>query len=305
MNKEIRITIVVFLVFLALIFLFLCGNRQTVDSLYLRAESLAGKRVMVAVDGGRIRTRQPKFGRRKKGQKLPGFNPEWKEPKLLVIAELDQEGKQQKGQPPIYEATMGDAEDLYRILVNLCRQLELSQAVEVVCLGDGADWVWNKFNQLETEFKLTGKVTQIVDWYHAVEHIYEIAELHPKMSNQERKAWIEKLKAALHQGQVDLVVHWINQESQKHNVPQMNYFEEKRAQMRYDDYRVNKQPIGSGIVESAIRRVINLRLKSPGSFWKVERLERMLTLRCALKAGRWRTVMKNFTQYNQSKVLVT
>ena len=81
------------------------------------------------------------------------------------------------------------------------------------------------------------------------------------------------------------------------------YFEKRRDKMRYDEYREAKQPIGSGIVESAVRRVINLRLKAPGSFWKPKNAERMLTLRCALKAGRWKTVMSNFTNYNKRKAL--
>jgi hypothetical protein len=280
------------------------------SSMHLQqGESLQGKRVMIAIDGGRIRTRKPKIGRRRKKQKLPGFHPEWKEPKLLVIAELDTEGKQKKDTPPIYEATMGDADALYILLYNLCKRLHLHKAAEIVCLGDGADWVWNTFDKLEKEATTTGKVTQIVDWYHAVEHLHEIAELHPRYRTQKaQQTWVDKLKQALYQGKVDLVIHWIRQEAKKHHTPELKkksrYFEKKRDKMRYDIYRANNQPIGSGIVESAIRRVINLRLKSPGSFWKIERLERILTLRCALKAGRWRVVMRNFTRYNRDRVLM-
>ena len=46
-------------------------------------------------------------------------------------------------------------------------------------------------------------------------------------------------------------------------------------------------PTGSGAIESALRQVVNLRLKSAGSFWLPDNVENMLVLRCALKSGRW------------------
>ena len=50
-------------------------------------------------------------------------------------------------------------------------------------------------------------------------------------------------------------------------------------------------PLGSGAMESAIRRVVNLRLKGAAIFWRGENAERMLHLRCYLKAGRWDEIM--------------
>jgi hypothetical protein len=52
-------------------------------------------------------------------------------------------------------------------------------------------------------------------------------------------------------------------------------------------------PIGSGAVESAVRRVINLRLKSPCIFWTEETAEEMLLLlRAYYKSGRWNLLKK-------------
>ena len=55
-------------------------------------------------------------------------------------------------------------------------------------------------------------------------------------------------------------------------------------------------PCGSGSVESAIRRVINLRLKAPGTFWKIEMAEVFLFLRSQLISGRWLIMMRNVTR---------
>jgi hypothetical protein len=62
--------------------------------------------------------------------------------------------------------------------------------------------------------------------------------------------------------------------------------------MDYARLKANHWPIGSGAAESAIRRVINLRLKGPGNFWHREHTEAMLMLRAYYKAGRW-NLLKN------------
>ena len=66
-----------------------------------------------------------------------------------------------------------------------------------------------------------------------------------------------------------------------------NYFVKNSNRMQYANFNRLKLPTGSGCVESAIRRVINLRLKSPGSFWKLENAESMLFLRSQFLSGRW------------------
>ena len=65
------------------------------------------------------------------------------------------------------------------------------------------------------------------------------------------------------------------------------YFKKNIGSINYQAARKRNIPIGSGAVESAIRRVVNLRLKSAGMFWKVENAEGMLHLRCQLKSGNW------------------
>ncbi|WP_051374771.1 hypothetical protein [Desulfosarcina sp. BuS5] len=72
-----------------------------------------------------------------------------------------------------------------------------------------------------------------------------------------------------------------------------NYFMKNSSRMQYANFNRLKLPAGSGCVESAIRRVINLRLKSPGSFWKLENAESMLFLRSQLLSGRWNIMIKN------------
>ena len=64
--------------------------------------------------------------------------------------------------------------------------------------------------------------------------------------------------------------------------------------MQYSLFKDLNLPTGSGAVESAIRRVINLRLKGAGIFWTAEMAEVMLFLRSQFLCGRWATVLDNF-----------
>ena len=69
------------------------------------------------------------------------------------------------------------------------------------------------------------------------------------------------------------------------------YFESRKARIRYRELRRRGIPLGSGAVESAIRRVVNLRPKGPSMFWRGPDAERMLHLRSCFKAGRWHECM--------------
>jgi hypothetical protein len=60
---------------------------------------------------------------------------------------------------------------------------------------------------------------------------------------------------------------------------------------RYVTLEARKLSIGSGQVESAVRRVINLRFKAPGSFWNETTVSGLMHLRAAFKAGRWNEIM--------------
>ena len=65
------------------------------------------------------------------------------------------------------------------------------------------------------------------------------------------------------------------------------YFERNAERMRYDQFREAKLPLGSGAVESCVRRLVNLRMKGNGIFWRLENAERLLLMRGQLLAGRW------------------
>ena len=68
--------------------------------------------------------------------------------------------------------------------------------------------------------------------------------------------------------------------------------------MKYHQLRQKNLPCGSGIIESAIRRVINLRFKSPSTFWKQENVAKLIFLRAMFLAGRWNIMINNLAKLN-------
>ncbi|MCP4398043.1 MAG: hypothetical protein GY801_12195 [bacterium] len=140
------------------------------------------------------------------------------------------------------------------------------------------------------------QVHQLIDFYHAVEHLGKVASLRKGWSSKQRKSWVRKHRTLLLKGHVDEVVYAIKAichgRSSKAIRTQMEYFVKNSARMAYARLRELKMPIGSGSVESAIRRVVNLRLKGPCIFWCKENAEAILLLRCYWKAGRW-NMLKN------------
>jgi hypothetical protein len=136
-----------------------------------------------------------------------------------------------------------------------------------------------------------GKVVLVVDFYHAVEHLARLAAMRKKWTAAERGRWVRRQRRLLLEGKIDVVIAAIDElcrgRASKAMAKERDYFVRHREAMDYGAVRANNLPIGSGAVESAIRRVVNLRIKGPGIFWHREHAEAMLMLRAFQKAGRW------------------
>ena len=140
------------------------------------------------------------------------------------------------------------------------------------------------------------QVVQAVDFYHAVEHLTTVSN-EVRWSEERRRRWVREQRHWLRKGRVGQVLDAIDRlrRSRGHSPVikrERNYFLNNRERMRYDQLKALHLPLGSGAVESAIRRVINLRLKGSGLFWNKDTAEEMLMLRAFYKAGRWNILKK-------------
>lgn len=257
------------------------------------AGPLAGKRVAIATDGGRIRERRTSRGGRRRAQTgHRGFQAPWREPKILVIYTLGQDGRVENTFRPIYDGTLQDCNKVFDMLVGYLRALGIGDARELIVLGDGAKWIWERIPDLTASIGLDpAKVTEVIDWYHAVATLHTVAGIPAKWSQRQRDKWLRKAKRLLHAGRTEQLVELIDELGKGRRAKTVrkhrSYFARNAARMQYNQFEAANIPIGSGAVESAIRRVVNQRMKGNGTFWKEVNAEGMLLVRSYLKSGRY------------------
>ena len=156
-----------------------------------------------------------------------------------------------------------------------------SRAEKKVVMGDGAEWIWNLAEQ-----HFPGAV-QIVDLYHARQHLWELARrLHPN-DEANQKAWMKvHQRRLLDKGKIEKLVVALrslgstNPEVIEKIRTEADYFERNAERMRYPKFRRQHLFVGSGVIEAGCKTVIGSRLKQSGMFWTVRGANAIIALRC-------------------------
>jgi hypothetical protein len=257
----------------------------------------AGKRLGVFVDGGRTKIRR--LTRRQKGRgqrktRRRRYQTDWREPKLLIVVELDKQGRMVPDSKAVLDGTFEGPDELMELLAMYLHLFGAASA-ELVSFGaDGAPWVWDRWEWVIQRVGLkANQVTKTLDWYHAVHHI-SLALEHVVKDKEERRHWFKKLRKRLKEGDWWEVVQELAQHAKDlpndHELwTELSYLERHGEAGHLDYARCRRRgvPLGSGAIESAIRRVINLRLKGNSISWYEENAEGMLLLRCLVLSHRW------------------
>jgi hypothetical protein len=258
-------------------------------------ESLKGRVVVLTTDGGRLRIRKDRKAKTKKRRKR--YSTNWREPKLLMIYTVKQHGGQtqmDKSFVPVIDGTLNGPDALFKLLRYYLEQLKITEADKVLVVADGARWIWNRVASLLRALKVAPeKVHQAVDFYHAMEHLGSAADLAKCFNDKQKKKWLKTQSKRLRLGETEKVIAELEELAAKHPSKKMNtelgYFVRHAREQKRMEYATLEQsglPLGSGAIESAIRRVINLRLKGAGIFWHKQSAEAMILLRSFAKAGR-------------------
>jgi hypothetical protein len=163
-----------------------------------------------------------------------------------------------------------------------------SRAEKRVVMGDGAEWIWNLAEQ-----HFPGAV-QIVDLYHARQHLWEMArKLHPN-DEVSRKTWMKvHQRRLLDKGKIEKLVLALrsldsaNPDVVEKSRTEADYFERNAERMRYPKFRRQHLFVGSGVIEAGCKTVIASRLKRSGMFWTVRAANAIIALRCCHFNGRF------------------
>ena len=253
--------------------------------------AVKGMRVVVATDGGRIRERHYKQGRRRANGHR-SYDAPWCEPKLLVVYLINDQGKVLHTLRPIVDGTLGDCDAIFPMLTGYLRALGVEQAKQLIIVGDGAKWIWERVEPLVEALGIERhKVAQVVDYYHATEKLNEIAAIPVTWSKSTKKQWLRRAENLLYNGKTTELAAHIDTLAVGRRAKTIRsyqpYFTRNHDRMQYRSFAARHIPRGSGAIESAMRRVINLRMKSNAKFWKQQNAEGMILLRSYLKAGRF------------------
>jgi Uncharacterised protein family (UPF0236) len=162
-----------------------------------------------------------------------------------------------------------------------------NRAEKKVVIGDGAEWIWNIADQ-----HFPGAI-QIVDLYHARQHLWGLArKLYPS-DQAEQKRWIMIHQDKLNAGKIEQLVCLLgsidssNSELVEEIRKEVNYFEKNAERMRYPKFRSQHLFVGSGVIEAGCKTVIGSRTKQSGMFWTVRGANAILALRCCQFNGRF------------------
>jgi hypothetical protein len=262
-------------------------------------DTVTGRRVVISSDGGRLRLREYKRGpKTKKGRKR--YTGAWREPKVLIVYVVDAEGKRDARFAPVMDATLKGPDVVFALLRTYLHRLRITQADQVLFLADGAPWIWKRVPLLVHALGLAAQqVHELLDFYHAVQHLGQVAALRKDWSAKARAHWRTHQRRLLLQGQVEQVIGAVRDLCRGRNSKairtHLDYFIKNQRRMAYAKLMAMQLPIGSGAIESAVRRVINLRLKGASLFWCRASAEAILLLRSYYKAGRWQMLKQMAT----------
>lgn len=254
----------------------------------------SGIKILICVDGGRIRERSTKRGKRKKGQKRQGYSTEWFEPRLLTINQFDENGKKIRSVSPILDGSCGSLDDFFELLKRHLLSINIDEASEIVFCADGGNGIWPRTEKLITELGLSN-AKQVLDYTHAKQNISIVKKIISdalKLSDKENGKLSKKIRELLWDGNITGIADLVRgklvrkKKAAKAALKKLNEYFGAHYRFQYKTFCDNGLPTGSGTVESAIRRVINLRIKGTGLFWKREHAENIIFLRSLVLTGK-------------------
>jgi hypothetical protein len=207
----------------------------------------------------------------------------WQEAKCGVVYELRQRVEINPGRWELLKrhrcVLRGDVAAFRKRLWALCLRAGLREQDKVVVIGDGAEWID------QTAGLLFPKAERILDYYHASERIWSVANARWGEAASSGKQWAESKLQQLKDGQVKKAIKSMSKLKMKAREDEVvksaaiKYMRGRQQQMRYGEYREAGLPIGSGAVESSCKQVVTARCKQAGMRWSEAGVDAILALR--------------------------
>jgi hypothetical protein len=231
--------------------------------------------------------RKESEGRAGKQDGQPAHTREAKLGCVFTQTRVDEEGYPLRDEASTsYVGAIESCEEFGRRLYAEAWQRGWGRAQKKVVLGDGAEWIWN---QADLHFS---EATQIVDLYHAREHLWSLAAKLYANDSPAQKRWVMVRKDKLDNGEIEALVASLRSVAAAH--PELAgdirteaaYFQDNKERMRYPKFREQGLFVGSGVIEAGCKTVLG-RLKRSGMFWTVRGANAIIALRCCQLSGKF------------------
>ena len=227
------------------------------------------------------------------GAMVPMLHGVWGEARTLVIGEV-QPAVEECGEKVVHTHNLSyfsrkvNAEEFQRLALVEMHQRGVEDAPEVAAIVDGADW-----EQGFIDYHCPAAL-RILDFPHAAEHVNGIGEFLYGEHTPKSQAWLGERLHCLKQEGPDKLLLEFQDLQQQHSEAQaisgnLAYLEKRKDQMQYPLFQAQGWPIGSGIVESGNKLVVEARLKGSGMHWAEQHVNPMLALRNIICSDRWKS----------------
>jgi len=216
----------------------------------------------------------------------------WREIKVGIMTRLT-ERMNRKGEPVAQleqrrvAAVMGTVDEFMPVFQLEANKQSISQAERIVWLSDGGKGFWRIF---ESWLILLNNVTGILDFYHASQNVGKAAKAWLDGRTAKCRVWFEDMRHKLRHGEETAVINELdkvlNSEKLSDEAAQAvrntyHYLKRHEKHISYQDFKESGLPIGSGLVESACKWLVQQRFKGVGMRWSEEGLNALLSLRVA------------------------
>ena len=220
------------------------------------------------------------------GVRILSTDGQGREAKVGMMVPVQQTATGEQRGAARYTASFETAADFGRRLALLAHAQQGEAAGEVAVLGDGAAWIWNLASE-----HFPGAV-QIVDWFHASERVWELGRVLYGSETAQTELWVSQQLARLAAGEAaSLAAEWqelpCRGEAALVRDAQVTYFTNQAERMAYAQYRAAGWDIGSGMIESACKRLIGQRQKGPGMRWSEPGAQAVTNVRLLLFNEEW------------------
>jgi hypothetical protein len=205
-----------------------------------------------------------------------------------------------KGSRPVIDGTLRGPDAVIELVAFHLHRLGAVKAKLVTFTADGAPWIWARLDWVVAQVKLDPtRVVEVLDWCHGVHHL-SLALAALDLAENQRQENYSRLRGLLKRGESKAVLADLDElaADQPEDSPvwrEIRYLRKHSdaGRLRYNCFRYRGVPLGSGAIESTIRRVINLRLKGNSIYWTEDNAEAVFQLRAAVVSGRWEEIVEH------------